>query len=387
MKIGIITLYYKNNNYGGVAQAYALNKYIESLGYESELITYQKEKSNLKLVVKNKSVNVLIHKIFVKVKRKLVKPIEKMLGKKFKEKLKCRANKLEEFRNKMPHSKVYTLKNIEEIKDKYDVFMTGSDQSWNPGVIDQAFTFECLNECEKNIMSYASSVAVTNVSEQYLEFMKKELKKYKYISVREEQSKDILKNVTDQEIYWVADPTLILEKKQWKNMLSEDKMLKEKYIFSYMIGDSISQRNKIKRFAKKKGLKLVTVPFIKGGNKFEYRIEDNKFGDIQMLDITFEQFLKLIRDAEYVITDSFHAVCFSYVFEKEFYVFEKKTSVSTSSRLYSLLNEFKLVDRIVKDDIIEKNEKIDYLNVNKNIESWLEESRNYLNGALKSFEK
>lgn len=83
----------------------------------------------------------------------------------------------------------------------------------------------------------------------------------------------------------------------------------------------------------------------------------------------------------------FHAVCFSYVFEKEFYVFEKKTSVSTSSRLYSLLNEFNLVDRIVKDEIKEKNEKIDYSSVNKNIESWIEESRKYLKRSLKSFEK
>lgn len=382
-KIGIITLYYKNNNYGGVAQAYALNKYFLNLGYESELISYDKKKSTLGLIDKNHNLKDFMKRILEKGRRILKKPIEKMYEEKYKDKLEKRRELLEDFRNSIPHSKVYNLNTISEIEDDYDFFVTGSDQSWNPGIIDEALIFKFLEGKNKNIFSYASSVAVTEVTDRYIEFMRKELNKYKYISVREEQSKDILKKAIDKKIEWVIDPTLLLEKNEWEDMASE-RLVKEKYIFSYMLGNSRKQRNITKKFAKQKGLKLVTIPYIKDGNKFTFKIEDYKYGDIQMLDITFQDFLSLLKHAEYIVTDSFHAVCFSYIFKKEFYVFEKKTVISTNSRITSLTRMFGISNRIISNEIPLDAEKINYEEVEKNIRGNLKISKEFINNALQN---
>lgn len=380
-KIGIMTLYYKNNNYGGVAQAYALNKYFINLGYDSELISYNKEKSDLNLVNKNKNVKMIAKRCFNKAKKIMNKTIEKKLEKNYSEGLRMRADNLENFRNSIPHSKVYDSKNINEIAEKYDIFVTGSDQVWNPGVINNAYVFSFLDS--KNIFSYASSLAVTEVTNQYIDFMKKELKKYNHISVREQQSKEILEKAIEKKVEWVVDPTLLLERKEWDSLL-ETPLIEDKYIFSYMIGDSKEQRKKIKEFSKKKNLKLVTIPYIKNGNKFEFRIEDYRFGDKQMLDITFENFLNLIKNAEYIITDSFHAVCFSYIFKKEFYVFEKESLISTSSRIYSLLELFGTLNRIIKNKIPTQDNFLDYNKIDENILPMIEQSKKYIQTALYS---
>ena len=118
MKIGIITLYYKNNNYGGIAQAYALNKYFMNLGYDSELISYKLGGSKLNLVDKNKSCKMILNRCSNKIKRILKTPIEKVIGKKYIISLNERERKLEEFRMKMPHSEIYNINNIENIENK-----------------------------------------------------------------------------------------------------------------------------------------------------------------------------------------------------------------------------------------------------------------------------
>lgn len=382
-RIGIMTLYYKNNNYGGVAQAYALNEYLMKLGYESQLICYNKKKSELNLVDKNKNFSIFIKRVKNKILRILKKPLENILSNKFKEKLLKREVLLENFRDSIAHSKVYDKFTIKNIENEYDCFITGSDQSWNPGVIDEAFVFSFLNEeNEKNIFSYAASVAVTDVTDRYIDFMKKELKKYNKISVREEQSVDILSKTTNKNIEWVVDPTLLLDRDDWEKITNK-RIIKEKYIFSYMLGNSRKQRKKIKKFAKEKNLILVTIPYIKNGNKFEFKLEDYKFGDIQMIDISFNDFLSLIKYSEYVITDSFHAMCFSYIFEKEFYIFEKDTIFSTNNRISSLLNLFEINNRIIKNYIPVNDEKIDYKIVDKNIGNKIRESKKFLDEALK----
>ena len=233
-------------------------------------------------------------------------------------------------------------------------------------------------------MSYASSVAVTDVTGKYKDFMKKELEKYSFISVREKSSKDVIQSLTNKNVEWVMDPTLILDRKNWEELATK-RIIKEKYIFSYMIGDNKRQRKQIEKFAKQENLLLVTLPYIKNGNRFEFRIEDYKFGNKQMLDITFEDFLNLIKYSEYVITDSFHAICFSYIFKKEFYAFEKGTLVSTNSRIYTLLELFETTNRIVKDEIEKDSTLLDYDKIDINMSRKIEDSKKFLKTALDTF--
>lgn len=378
-KIGIITLYYNNNNYGGIAQAYALQKFISNNGYTCELITYKKEKSKINYS-KNNSLKFFTKRCFNKTKNLIISKIETNKRKEFSQVLLNRQEKLEKFRSSIPHSNtIYTINSIEEIEKIYDIYITGSDQCWNPGVIDDAFTFNFLKN-EAFVFSYAPSIAVNNTTKEYDEYLKKALSKYKYISCREESGKDILTKITNREVEWVVDPTLLLERSDWEQVTSK-RLIDEEYIFSYMLGENRKQREYIKSFAEKEGLTLVTIPYIKNGNTFTYRMVDKDFGDIQELDISFEDFFSLIKYSKYVVTDSFHAVIFSCIFEKEFYVYDRSGLVSTNSRIQSLLKIMGIDGRIVEKNIIHK-ENIDYSFVKKNIQNIITSSKKYLLDAL-----
>lgn len=381
-KIGIITFYYKNDNYGGVAQAYALNKYLTNLGFDSEMITYSKSNNNLKLTTKNRTIKMFIKRGKRKFVNKLIKePLEKILGRSINEELKERANKLDIFREKINHSEVHNSETITNIKGKYDYYITGSDQTWNPGSVDDSYVYNFLNE-KYDVFSYAPSVAVKEFSEKYKEYMKNALSKYKYISVREENSKYELEKILKRDISWVVDPTMLIKKEDW-NALASKRIIQEKYVFSYVLGESRKQRNKVKKFAKEKGLKLVTVPHIKHGCKFQFKIEDYKFGDYQMLDISFEDFLSLIKYSEYVITDSFHAVSFSYIFEKNFFVINRDSVISMNSRIDSILKILGLPERRIQSgEIPIEEDDINYNDVNKSANKMINQSKEYLKNAL-----
>lgn len=382
-KIGIMTIYYNNDNYGGIAQAYALNKYISDLKYDSEIITYMRNKREVNLTTKNSNVKYIIQRVKNKIINKFIySPIEKIMEKKYTRLLEQRHEKLQDFRNNIKHSVVYDSDSIEEIKDKYDIYITGSDQTWNPGCIDKGFVFDFLDNEKYNVFSYAPSIAVDQFSENYIEYMNKVLKKYKFISVREEKSRDNLKKYIDRDIEWVVDPTMLLEKKEWDS-LATNRKIKEKYIISYILGNSKKQRKKVKRFAKEKGLKLVTIPYIKNGSQFKFKLVDYKFGDEQMIDISFGDFLSLIKYSEYVVTDSFHAVSFSYIFEKEFFVINRDSVISTNSRIDSILKILGLPERYITDKKIPLNvEKINYSEINKNARVKIDKSKKYLDIAL-----
>lgn len=380
-KVGIMTLYHNNNNYGGVAQAYALNKYFTMQGYDSEIITYKRNKNSKNTSKVKMNIIILFKLIKNKIWKKCKSIVERRLDKTVYDKLKLRAELLENFRNNIKHSKEYDFNTVKECENNYDFFVTGSDQCWKPNVIDENYVFNYIqkNNC---VFSYAPSIAVNDVDEEYKEFMKKSLKKYKCISVREEKGKEILEDIVDREIEWVVDPTLLLTDKEWEQVTSQ-RVIEEKYVFSYLLGDSISQRRMIKKFAKKKGYKLVTIPHIKNGNKFSYNLEDKNFGDIQMLDIGFEDFLSLIKYSEYVITDSFHAVVFSYIFKKNFFALERNGVFATSSRIKSLLKILNLENRLIinkKDIADEKN--VDYSKGSQNMENMINKSKGFIDNAL-----
>ena len=390
-KVGIITLYFENNNYGGMAQAYALQKLISDYGFNAELISYQRNnkthiisKSTLFEKIKRNTIKGLISRYY----RKLKNVFEKKVGHEWKVILQSRAEKLEQFRRQVPHSEIYTENTIEECQNKYSIFVSGSDQIWKPGVVDGAFVFSFLDGIpDKNIFSYASSVAVTTFSDDYLLFMKKELSKYSAISVREEKNAAQLSDLLGYKIVNVCDPTLLLSLDQWQG-LAAARQIDGSYIFAYLLGNNRRHRKIIQEFAKREKKILVTIPHIKGGNQFAFRIEDWKFGDIQMKSVGMEEFFSLIKYADCIVTDSFHVTVFSYIFERPFWVFEriaKDKNVEMNSRIYDLLGRLGFENRIIKGFKIEGViNDINFDEARRRIEPYLQFSRSYLEKALKN---
>lgn len=341
-KIGIITLYYNNDNYGGIAQAYALNRYIEKLGFDSELISYKRSAVHIPSLVeriKNEGVfsvfrskmEMLPEKLYLKVTTKYA---VKKYGSELESKLNTRRAAFQRSRELLEHSEVYTEDTISGCIGKYDCYVSGSDQIWKPGVLQAPYVFEFLPSEYKRI-SYASSITVTDYPLQYGNYMKKSLAPYSWISVRETSAKEYLEKLLNRQIDVVVDPTLLLDEDEW-GKLTNAKTIEERYMFVYLLGEDKKQRKLISRYAKERNLKIVTLPHVEG----KVRAADIGFGDYQLYDVDLATFLSLIKNADCVCTDSFHAVVFSNIFETDFLAFERvilSKKANMNSRMDTLL--------------------------------------------------
>ena len=131
-----------------------------------------------------------------------------------------RTEKVSEFREKsIRHSKVYTEETISECKKEYDIFISGSDQIWKPGVVDDGYVFNFLNARDhKIVFSYASSVSVSNLPDVYIQYMKKALAKYSAVSLREEATVEQFKRCIFDNTKHVLDPTLLVDRESWHEL-------------------------------------------------------------------------------------------------------------------------------------------------------------------------
>lgn len=389
-KIGIITLYYNNDNYGGIAQAYALNKYIENLGYDSEVISYKRtpvhipgvreriKKEGLFSVICSK-MEMLPEKLILKISTKYV---VKKYGSDLEKKISQRKDAFKRSRELVRHSKVYTEDTIQNCIGAYDCYVSGSDQIWKPGVLQSPYVFEFLPDEYKRI-SYASSITVTDYPSQYGDYMKKNLAHYMWISVRENSAKTYLENLLHRSVDVVVDPTMLLDKNEWENITGE-RVIKEHYLFAYLLGEDHKQRKQITQYAKERNIKIVTLPHVEG----KVRAADIGFGDRQLYDIDLSAFLSLIKYADCVCTDSFHAVVFSNIFETDFFVFERvilSKKANMNSRLDTLLDMLG-----EKNKMIYKNKAItnanlqptDFIDAKERLREKVDQSKLLLNKAL-----
>ncbi len=337
-KIGIVTHYYKSNNYGGNLQAYALCEYINKrFGYDAEQISYNRSaKYNLKCFIRETVLFLRDYKNLFLV-FKLKKRIKAILS--FNQ-------------QKIRHSTPFTDSTIYRTNKVYDAFITGSDQVWHPIAVCPVYLLDFVQK-GKTKFSYAASLAVDEISDETREKFRKSLESYTGISVRENNVVSILDDVTEKNVECVLDPTLLLEPEDW-DKVCEKCDIPEKFVFCYYLGDDDNLRDIASKYAVKRNLRIVTLPHIHGF----YRECDAKFGDYGLYDVSPAQFITLIKNAETVFTDSFHASVFSIIYKKNFYVFERNSKQSMASRLYTLTEMFGLEGRFCDT---EEKATIDYI--------------------------
>lgn len=331
MKIGIITHYYKSENYGGNLQAYALQRYL-SKKYTVEQICYQ----NIHVTQKGKK-QLLKELGFLRFCKKGCKHILNKLRAVFVRKdarvealLEKRKRAISVFNEKIPHSNIcYNARTIKEAEAQYDCFITGSDQVWHPMAVNEAYLLNFVTSKPK--ISYAASLAIDELTDVQKEKMRSALKDYRAISVREENAVTLLQDIVEQPIEWVIDPVFLLDKEEWSELANRF-LVKEKYIFCYFLGASKKNRKLAKAYASEKNLKIVTLPHVLGG----YQSCDKNFGDIPLYEIDPIDFISLIKNAECIFTDSFHALAFCRIFEKQYFVFNREGHSSMNSRIYSI---------------------------------------------------
>lgn len=342
MKVGIITHYYNSINYGGNLQAYALTQFLNKNSIEAEQISYDKNAGARSSRITNTDYR---KRFFQKAKRapKVIwnRVRKKRFQKEYNEIIRLRRAAFVEFnRNRIPHSnETYDLSSIENCVDKYDIFITGSDQVWNLNWYDAAYFLDFVPSNKKKC-SYAASFSMDSFNKEQKIIVQEHLRDYSAISVREQQAIQLLKGKTSIEPVLVVDPTLLLEKADWEQVCSE-RFVDENYVFAYFLSGNKRARKMAETYAKQNGYKLVAIVYASGN----LSIPNSKYGDIQLIDVGPEQFLSLIKHAEYIFTDSFHAVVFSIIFQKQFLVFNRDVKGSMNSRITSLTDMFDMQER------------------------------------------
>lgn len=252
------------------------------------------------------------------------------------------------------------VKQFEQMEINF--FVVGSDQVWNPYFGGYSYEFLTFAPKEKRF-SFAASIGTDQIPENQKPYFKKYLSEMNYISVRENKAAEIVKDLTGRDVDVVLDPTLLLPKEQWIEIVSKPNIeIDENYICTYFLGEIPEA---VYSFAKKKNLKIYKL------NSIEQK---------ELYDINPAEFLYMIKNADYVLTDSFHAVVFSIIFNKDFYVFERKQAgvANMFSRIETITQRFDLQSRIQSREVIKEE---------KTITNWLEIERDLQNERKQTFNK
>lgn len=373
-KIGIITHYFNSLNYGGNLQAYALPVFLNNNGFEAEQICFQlfmMGKKDSKIVAKTK---------------KYIKNVLKFLlfNKKYIKTLKLNKQKKNKFKNFNStiiknNKNVYDDDTIHKIKDKYDYFISGSDLVWNPDNFMPSFYLEFVDNNNKKI-SYAASVGRTCIDSKYKERIINDINAFKAISVREKTAKYLLSKYINKDIVTTVDSTLLLNKSDWDSIKAKECKYTN-YVLCYFLGNNSKERELALAFARKKELKVICI--LNEIDKREYI--DINYGDIRLIPSP-EEFITLIENAEYIFTDSFHACIFSYIYQKQFFVFNRDINKTSISRIYDLLDLLNMNNRLCEDEKISLEYLLNIENHqykrNEKLENAIQKSKEFLINSL-----
>ena len=365
-KLGLLTLN-GYDNYGNRLQNYALERTIERLGFEVETI-----------LVSRRSTDTFLQRLFrCTIKEAMNKILIRIRLHKNREHIGNRTDRFIQFSNKYLHETSFSLtlqSEVNNLDDKYDCFVVGSDQVWNPHNL-HGTTFFFLTFAEKHKrVAYAASFGISDLPDKYIEQYKTWLDGMNRISVREYEGAKIVEKITGKKPMVLLDPTLLLDKSDWLR-ISEPSMSKPKkdYLLTYFLGAIPPViESEIQQIAKNNNLQVV-------------RLADLR--DLVNYTCGPSEFIDYMNDCKLFLTDSFHGTVFSILFEKPFFVFERAGSISMYSRISTLLRLFHLEDRATKS--IEKRTDmfhIDYSSVPLILEAERNRAFDYLKEAISAKE-
>ncbi len=315
--------------------------------------------------------------------------LTKKLNKELAANIAVRDRKFKEFSERSFNvSERFSSKNdLHDKSDSYSAFLVGSDQLWLPSNI--AADYYTLNFVKDGVrrIAYATSFGVSCLPEKQEEQAKAFLPKIDFLSVREKSGQTLIKNITGLDAEVVCDPTLLLTAEQWMDVQKQEPIVKEPYIFCYFLGNNRFARESADALRKKTGCKVVALQHLDA-----YIKSDQGFADIAPYDVDPGDFVNLIRNASYVCTDSFHGTVFSVINNKKFFSFRRfteNTTMSTNSRLDSLLEVLDLKNRIVTNAEEFENAQerdIDYSAVNGRLADFRAKSMEFLKTAISGLE-
>lgn len=370
MKIDIVTLH-RAQNYGSVLQAFALQKQIEKLGHQAYILDYYPERYTNKGLLKrlkNKSSR-FNNPLVLLIAKLLIYPSYLKKGIQF--------NKFMHYLNLEKPSFATNEEGMGRFTDA-DAYCAGSDQiwnsHWNEGV--EKVLFLDFVPKGKLCLSYAASIGLSNIPANEIDETKLLLDKFEFLSLREDKGVELVRELGRTDAVQCLDPTLLMSKEEW-SLYADDSYKGKEYVLTYNLHHDPEIDKCAKAIASKYHLQIRNI---------SYNWHDIvRHGHLDWCP-TVEGFLGLIKNAKYVVADSFHATAFSIIFEKSFVVITPEVA---SSRLSSLLKMLGLDDHNINKftslKVIEQ--PIDYIRVKSIIATKQRESISFFNKAFtcKSF--
>lgn len=384
MRIGLC-LKYEARNYGSKLQALATIRVIEELGHECKVIHYGKAG----LWFKIKSLPRIFNPIFRQ---------DKLLELSKKNALRAHPELVPLLKVRNDLFKQYDIKyfdkyevrgeyfkDIQQLALQFDAIVSCSDQLWSPAGWGTNFYNLMFVPDTIRKVSFASSFGISQIPNGQKKGTAEYIKRIEHVSCRENRGAEIVKELTGRDVPVLMDPVFAYDKEEWSKLVEDEQVYDFPYIFCYFLGTNIEHRKVADAFAKKHGLKIVFLRYLD-----QYVDYDKNFGDYAPYDVDPSRFMNILRHAKYVFTDSFHGCAFSIINHKEFVVFDRyanTSSVSKNSRIDSVCKNLDLSDRRFDgtnklNEIVDR--PIDWVSIQKKLNSYKEKMRDFLNTALKA---
>lgn len=344
MKIGIMTFWWSEDNYGQLLQCYALQKYLRDQGHDPFLIRYRWEK-DVKAGPMEKLLQVFsFNKLFIFLRRCLRLYLLKRENEKHQ-------RFFGNFRKNYLKQSEMIYETYDELKKNppvADVYLVGSDQVWrfNDRPLNRdkkklhAYFLDFGSEKIKRI-SYAASWGTPFIQDEFIEEIAPLLKKFVYVSVREKTGLALCCRCGVTNAEWVPDPTFLLHPKIYRELYAENSVrkLEKPFLLLYMLkNDCDFDIEKVYEFASSKNLEVV---YVTGNGVLSKRCR---------YFATIPEWLYLIDNAQYIITNSFHACVFSFLFGKQFCVIPLCGDyLGMNSRFDSFFELTQIQERFIKN--------------------------------------
>lgn len=367
MKIALITMHWANN-YGASLQTFATIKVLERYG-DVTLLDYRnahaaKGMQVIRWGIKPRDVLRMAKDLF-----RLV-PRARVIG------------KFEAFTRTLPLSeRLTTNQSFQALENRFDAFVCGSDQIWNPAIVSETNTLDThfLLDfvTDKPRLSYASSMGTYVYNSQQAEEVRRCLSRFSGLSVREQDTADYLTTLLQRQVATVVDPTLLLTHDQWLQSLEHtperfvpSNRNHNAFILVYALKKDAQLKAVIEHYRHALGFEVICIdqdPFL------------NYVPDLHLKDASPSDFVELFNQAAFVITNSFHGVCFSVNFNKSFVVTEPPTG---RNRILNLLEQVELQARFIAGPDLPEIDTIDWDKVNGLLDASRQRSIAYLNNQL-----
>lgn len=376
MKLALFTCHH-DPNYGSMLQAYALVKALKKLGVESEYLDYSTSPDPRRAI---RIIKRIIKAPYIWLHRIVNHETPESEFSFFKTpEFASTIKAYEHFHQKyIPvSSKQYffdTIKQKLNVRD-YDAYMVGSDQSWSPHLYNPNKPYFLDFADLPNRCSYAPSFGTTDLKNDYLQLLKQKLASFQNLSCREASNSKLLSEKLGKEVVHVLDPTLLLDSADW-NEIAKTPKIQGEYILAYILGE----KDTVVQFAEKLGTKL-NMPVFYVVTRPKYLNKKNAITGVGP-----DDWLGLIREAKYVVTDSFHGCLFCINYNVNFYAFSKREgdlNAQDNARIMEFLGILGLQQRFQNDSNNPQfMQDIDFLPVNELIEQLRESSIKYLKHCI-----